>query len=93
MGRAGARKKPPPAPLFYLDPTDAFTTENLRLLGEAGRRGQRLATNPLYNGHMGDGHFSPLGCALWSRLVGARLALLLDSPRGPGGRSVLEGKC
>lgn len=64
----------------YLNPVEAFTTEHLRLIKEAMARGKRPATSPLFNGHLEDGHFSPLGCELWAQLVAQRLALIMDAP-------------
>jgi hypothetical protein len=64
--------------LFYIDIFNDFTDENIRLIREASRRGRRPATSPLFNGHLDDGHFSPLGCALWGRVVARRIALMLD---------------
>jgi hypothetical protein len=72
-----------PVGLYYLDPMDAFTDETLRLAEILRREGKPTSPNPLFNGHLGDGHFSPLGCDLWARLVAERLALLL----GRGGYS------
>jgi hypothetical protein len=63
---------------FYLDPIDAFTDETLRQREKRRREGKPINPNPLFNGHLGDGHFSPLGCDLWASLVAERLALLLE---------------
>jgi hypothetical protein len=62
----------------YLDPIDAFADEYLRQIGKRMREGQRTTPNPLFNGHLADGHFSPLGCQLWARTVSERLVLLFD---------------
>ncbi len=61
----------------YLDPFEAFATELLRLTDERQRQGKPIAPNPLFNGVLGDGHFSPAGCELWARTVATRLELLL----------------
>ncbi len=63
---------------FYLNPVEAFTEENLRLVKEATRRGKRFATSPLFNGHLDDGHFSNRGSELWAKLVAHRLTLVVD---------------
>jgi hypothetical protein len=63
----------------FLDPMEDFRNESLRLAAEAQRQGKPTSPNPLFNGHLADGHFSPLGCELWARVVGARLSLLLDN--------------
>jgi hypothetical protein len=62
----------------YLDPIDAFADEYLRLQLSRARQGKPSSPNPLFNGHLGDGHFSPLGCEVWAKTVGARLVLLLE---------------
>jgi hypothetical protein len=64
--------------MYFLDLTDAFINEHLRLMEEATRTSQRPSTSPLYNGHMNDAHFSPAGCDVWGRSVAVRLGLLLD---------------
>ena len=64
--------------LLSIDVFNDFTDENIRQFREAARRGRRPATSPLFNGHLDDGHFSPLGCALWGRVVARRITLLLD---------------
>jgi hypothetical protein len=65
----------------YLDPIEDFRTERLRLSAEAERQGKPASPNPLFNGHLGDGHFSRIGCELWASVVGERLLLLLDAQR------------
>jgi hypothetical protein len=62
----------------YLDPIEEFTDEYLRQVAELRREGKPTSPNPLFNGQLGDGHFSPLGCEVWARAVAARLALLLE---------------
>jgi hypothetical protein len=63
---------------FFLDPSDAFVDEHLRLMTEAIRRRQRPQTSPLFNGHLFDAHFSPRGAAVWGEAVGRRLVRILD---------------
>jgi hypothetical protein len=67
----------------YLDPFEDFATEYLRLTSQFRREGKPTSPNPLFNGSLGDGHFSPLGCEVWARAVAKRLSLLLadDSTR------------
>jgi hypothetical protein len=65
---------------FHLDPIAAFIDEHLRLVREAQAKDRRPSTSPLFNGHLQDGHFSPLGSALWGREVGRRIVRLLDPP-------------
>jgi hypothetical protein len=65
----------------YLDPIEEFTDEYLRQTIDRTLRGQPTTPNPLFNGHLGDGHFSPLGCEVWARTAGARLVLLIEKAR------------
>ncbi|QEH33941.1 hypothetical protein OJF2_24730 [Aquisphaera giovannonii] len=64
-------------PLAYLDPIEDFATETLRRTSPQEPAGAPVTSNPLFNGHIGDGHFSALGCQVWARAVAGRLALLL----------------
>jgi hypothetical protein len=66
---------------YYLDPVEDFATELLRLSIQHQREGKPTSPNPLFNGSLGDGHFSPLGCEVWARAVASRLSLLLGAPR------------
>ncbi len=78
---------------FFCDATDTFVSEHLVIRREHERAGRQMPVRtPLYNGDLGDGHFSPRGCALWGRLVADRLALILghadrDSKALPAGSS------
>ena len=65
----------------YLDPIEEFTDEYLRQTTARARRGEPTTPNPLFNGQLGDGHFSPLGCEVWARAVGSRLVLLIEKAR------------
>ena len=66
---------------FFCDATDAFVDEHLVIRRELHDAGREVPTRtPLYNGHLGDGHFSPRGSALWGRFVADRLALILSRP-------------
>jgi len=65
----------------YLDPIEAFVDRNMAMILEADRAGQRPASSPLYNGSIGDGHFSPAGSEVWAEAVAHRLALLLEKAR------------
>ncbi|HWE39454.1 MAG TPA: SGNH/GDSL hydrolase family protein [Isosphaeraceae bacterium] len=70
----------PAGPPLYCDPLNDFIDEHLRLVRDGDRRGQRPSTSPLYNLQIADNHFSPLGAALWARVVARRLTLLVDPP-------------
>jgi hypothetical protein len=61
----------------YLDPFDAFVDAHLAACNEAQRKGNSLTTSPLFNGRIGDGHFSAQGCEVWAREVGRRMFNLI----------------
>jgi hypothetical protein len=62
----------------YIDPTDAFANAYLAASNEAVRRGTALTGSPLFNGRIGDGHFSAAGSEVWAEAVGARVALQIE---------------
>jgi hypothetical protein len=62
----------------YFDPFEEFAEETERLALKAIAEGKPTQPNPLFNGHLADGHFSALGCRLWGDCVGRRLALILE---------------
>jgi hypothetical protein len=62
--------------LHYMDLTDVFVNEHLRLDREARGRGEPVAYCPLYNRRIHDGHFSPLGSRLWGKTVSERICAL-----------------
>lgn len=64
--------------LFYFDPFEDFVRELDRQTLDHLRNGEPMSPNPLFNGHLGDGHFSPLGCRVWGEAVGRRLASILE---------------
>jgi hypothetical protein len=64
--------------LEYLDPIDDFVTAHLSMTLEARRDGKSPSGSPLFNGRLGDGHFSAEGCRVWAAAVGRRLALLIE---------------
>jgi hypothetical protein len=67
---------------YFCDATEAFVSDNLVIRDELRRAGRPMPERtPLYNGALGDGHFSPRGSALWGRFVAERLALLLGQKR------------
>ena len=62
----------------FLDPSDGLLDDFLELAVEGERVGKRPYGCPLFNVHIGDGHFSALGSRSWARIVGRRLELLLE---------------
>ncbi|MGO9596510.1 MAG: SGNH/GDSL hydrolase family protein [Isosphaeraceae bacterium] len=64
--------------LTYFDPIEAFADRSLKQYIATKRQGKDTSPNPLFNGHLADGHFSPLGCEVWARAVGHRLSLILE---------------
>jgi hypothetical protein len=61
----------------YLDPINEFADALLSIEVEGLRRGEPAKGDPLFNGRIGDGHFSPQGCELWAERVGRRIWLML----------------
>jgi hypothetical protein len=57
----------------YLDPFDSFVDAHLAACNEAERKGSPFSASPLFNGRIGDGHFSARGCEVWAAAVGRRL--------------------
>ncbi|MDR3619092.1 MAG: SGNH/GDSL hydrolase family protein [Paludisphaera borealis] len=76
--------------MSYFDPIEEFSEETDKLALKAAAEGKPTTPNPLFNGHLGDGHFSPLGSRLWGDSVGRRLALILERRRVGGGGSGLR---
>jgi len=64
---------------FYLDPMADFTNAHLAALFEGTRKGKPFTASPLFNGKIGDGHFSSQGCEVWAQAVGRRLASLIET--------------
>ena len=64
--------------MYYLDPIEDFVNEHLALTLEGERAGHRPMHSPLYNGGIGDGHFSAIGSQVWAAAVGRRLLLLME---------------
>ena len=71
----------------YLDPLNEFANTLLALSIEGLRRGEPILGDPLFNGRIGDGHFSAQGCAVWAEVVGRRLALMDDLQFAQSGRA------
>jgi len=60
----------------YFDPIADFVNAQLALSIEA--KDQAPGSSPLFNGRIGDGHFSARGSELWAAAVGRRLGLFLQ---------------
>ncbi len=73
-----------PNSLDYCFPIEDLADEFLRLSARAERGIPMTSANPLYNGHLGDHHLSPLGCRIWGRALGRRIALLLEVRQARG---------
>ncbi len=56
--------------LQFLDPIDAFADALLSIEIDGMKRGEPVTGDPLFNGRIGDGHFSPRGCEVWAERVG-----------------------
>ncbi len=61
----------------FLDPINEFADALLAIEADGLKRGQPVTGDPLFNGRIGDGHFSPQGCEVWAERVGKRIALML----------------
>jgi hypothetical protein len=62
----------------YLDPIGDFANAQLAVSNNNKRLGLDSQASPLFNGRIGDGHFSARGCEVWASAVGRRVALLLE---------------
>jgi hypothetical protein len=62
----------------YLDPITAFANAQLELANKARRQSLPSPASPLFNGRIGDGHFSARGAEIWAKAIGRRIALLLE---------------
>jgi hypothetical protein len=62
----------------YLDPISEFANAQLAIINDNRRMGLASTPSPLFNGRIGDGHFSARGAEIWAAAVGRRLALLIE---------------
>ncbi len=62
----------------YLDPIDDFVDAHLEASLASRKAGQVLTANTLFNGHVGDAHFSAKGCRVWAHAVARRLQLMIE---------------
>ncbi len=63
---------------MFLYPIEDFVDAHLKLVSAAEREDRDPALSPLFNGAIGDHHFSAAGAEVWANSVGRRLILLLD---------------
>ncbi len=70
----------------FLDPINEFADALLSIEVDGLKRGEPVTGDPLFNGRIGDGHFSPQGCEVWAERVGRRISLLLMRRRRSGGQ-------
>ena len=63
---------------FYLDPIEAFTEEHMRQSIRLRREGKPTTPDPLFNGQLGDGHFSRWVVRSGAHAVEHRLVLLIE---------------
>ena len=66
---------------MFLDLSEDFINAQLELVIAGERKGNRPMGCPLFNGQIGDGHFSAIGSKVWAASVGRRLVLLLEKDR------------
>lgn len=74
-----------PTGIEFLDPLPAFANAQLEIMNADRKPGEAIVPNPLFNGRVGDGHFSAKGCEVWAETVAERLYLLVE-------RKMTEGK-
>jgi hypothetical protein len=65
----------------YLDPIAEFANAQLEIINKNRALGFPSTPSPLFNGRIGDGHFSARGAEIWAATVGRRVALLLEKRR------------
>jgi hypothetical protein len=65
----------------YLDPIAEFANALLEIRNKTRAMGVPSGASPLFNGHIGDHHFSARGAEIWAAAVGRRMALLVEKTR------------
>jgi hypothetical protein len=63
---------------MYLDPIAEFANAHLEIVNKFTLMGLGSPGKPLFNGRIGDGHFSARGCEVWAATVGRRLSLMIE---------------
>jgi hypothetical protein len=64
--------------LEYLDPIEDFVDAHLKASLESLKAGTFPTGNSLFNGRIGDAHFSAKGARVWAKAVARRLELLIE---------------
>jgi hypothetical protein len=64
--------------LEYLDPIEDFVNAHLGDSLALRKDGKFPTGNTLFNGRVGDAHFSAEGCRVWAKAVGRRLELVIE---------------
>lgn len=67
-----------PESAVYFDPMEDFVEAQDRETSALRAKGEATTPSPLFNGKIGDGHFSTLGSRVWAEAVGRRLVRLLE---------------
>ncbi|HWE39282.1 MAG TPA: SGNH/GDSL hydrolase family protein [Isosphaeraceae bacterium] len=65
----------------YCYPVEDFVDEHISRMNALAAQGRRPARSPLYNGHVNDHHFSPVGATIYARAVARRVAGLIEARR------------
>ena len=64
--------------LAYLNPIADFANAELEIRNRLRALGPTAGPSVLFNGRIGDGHFSGRGAEIWAAAVGRRMALLIQ---------------
>jgi hypothetical protein len=75
----------------YLDPIDDFVDAHLEASLASRKAGQAPTGNSLFNGRVGDAHFSAKGCRVWAQVVARRLELMIEKRISTQNARVLAG--
>ncbi|WP_165249910.1 SGNH/GDSL hydrolase family protein [Paludisphaera soli] len=73
-----------PDGVTYYDPIEKFVEAEDREKSARLGKGEPTTPSHLFNGHLGDGHFSALGCQVWADAVGRRLMRILELRQARG---------
>lgn len=65
----------------YVNPVETFIDEHIKVLAKRWRQGNRDTTCALFNIPIADNHFSPLGAAVWGKVVADRVVRIDELQR------------